>query len=1093
MANKTIEERYKKLEPREHVLTKSGMYIGNIYTEPTKMYVFEDINEIKGNKFINKEVDYNAGFIKLYDEVLTNASDHYIRTNGKVKYIKITVNKDNISIENDGAGIPVKIHKEHKIYVPELIFGNLMSGENFDDSEQRLVGGTHGLGVKLTNIFSKKFIIETADGKKKYTQTFTNNMGRKTKPKMVKSSKNFTKVTYYPDFEKFGLTEVSDEIQSIFLKRAIDIAAYSPGVKVYYNGNLIPIKTFKDYMKMFIDDDSDFFYERINDNWEVGLSSSQNDMFQQASMVNGISTHIGGTHVNFISNQIIKSLGDKINTKALTIKQSLIKNHLFLFLNCRVPNPSFETQTKENLTTRMSPIITKGVELSDAFIKKIATSDIKNDIVNFAALKEFQAAKKSTQNGNKTKIRIAKLDDANKAGKNPYNMKCHLFLTEGDSAASTAKRGFSVTGNDFYGLFPLKGKPLNVRDITLQKMRGNEEITSIISALGLEFGKKYNSVRQLRYGKIVIMSDMDPDGNHIKGLILNLFDTYWPELLEFDFIYEFITPIVKVKKGTKVKYFYRLSEYKRWKNTVNTNGYFIKYFKGLGTIEPAEAKLFFKDIDKHLIRFNTSKITKDRDLIDLAFSKKRIEDRKEWLLNYKHGIELDKFKTKQNYSLFFDNEFIEFSMADNIRSIPSIVDGLKPSQRKILYTLFKRKFKDEVKVELLMGSVLELAAYHHGPASLESTIIGMAQNYVGSNNLNLLDPTGEYGTRLHGGKDASASRYIFTKLSELTRQIFNDEDDEVLEYLVDDGYNVEPKYYTPIIPMVLVNGSDGIGTGWSTYVPHFNPIDIIEYIKLKLKGRVRLPKLTPWFKDFKGEIIFDEEKNRYISRGVFKKLDKNRLNILELPISMWNDKYYTILDDLMEKNFIKDYDKHCTDTDVNIIVTLPSEVFDTLTNAIIIKKFNLETYLSVGNMTLFDENGKIKIYKDQYEIIETFIDLRMNYYKLRKQNILNKLEIQKSFIVNKMKFINCVLKKKIIFENKTKDNIILQIEKNNITKHKDSYDYLLNIPLISLSKERLVDLKNSFDKIKEEIEKVESVTETRMWTSELNNLNKKLM
>ena len=660
-----------------------------------------------------------------------------------------------------------------------------------------------------------------------------------------------------------------------------------------------------------------------------------------------------------------------------------------------------------------------------------------------------------------------------------------------NSAAATAKRGFSITGNDFFGLFPLKGKPLNVRDITLQKMRENEEITNIISALGLEFGKKYTSIRTLRYGKLVIMSDMDTDGSHIKGLILNLFDTYWPELLGMDFIYEFITPIVKAKKGSKIKYFYRLADYRKWKSENTEIGYFLKYFKGLGTIEPAEAKLFFKDISKHLIKFNASDIKKERDLIDLAFNKKRVEDRKNWLLGYTPGIELDKFKTKQTYDSFFNNEFIEFSMADNIRSIPSIMDGLKPSQRKILYTLFQRNFKNEVKVELFMGSVLELAAYHHGPQSLESTIIGMAQDFVGSNNINLLDPTGEYGTRTKGGKDASASRYIFTKLSSLTRDIFKPEDDEILEYLIDDGYQVEPKYYSPIIPMVLINNIDGIGTGWSTSIPSFNPIDVINYIINKLKKKKNI-EMNPWFKGFKGEIVADPDNNRYISRGVFKTLPKNRLNILELPIFTWNDKYYEFLDKLIEDKYIKDYDKYCTDNDVNIIITIPEEIYSTLTDEIIIKKFNLESYINMNNMNLFDENSKIYSYKDQYEIIDKFIDLRIKYYSLRKQNMLNKLEEQKKYIINKMKFINCVLKKEIVFENKAKDAIIKQIEDKGIEKHKDSYDYLINISLISLSKEKLEELQQNFNKIKLEIEQISAISETQMWLNELTDLKKKI-
>ncbi|MCK9415219.1 ATP-binding protein [Candidatus Dojkabacteria bacterium] len=1090
MAKKTIEERYIKLEPVEHILKKPGMYIGNTYTEPTKMFVFNDTKNISDNKFEYKTVDYNGGFCKLYDEVLTNASDHYIRTK-QVKYINVNVKKDHIIIENDGPGIPVVMHKQHKMYVAELIFANLHSGENFDNNDQRMVGGTHGLGIKLTNIYSKKFIVETADGKHKYVQTFTDNMSNKTKPKISKSTKNYTKITYYPDFEKFNLTEITDEIQSIFCKRAIDVAAYNPGVKVYYNDTLIPIKSFKDYMKMFIGDDDDLFYEKINDNWEIGISKSQYDTFQQVSMVNGISTHIGGTHVNYITNQILKLFSEKLEkTTKNTIKQNMIKNHLFLFLSCRIPNPDFETQTKENLVSRMTNDIIKDVNISDNFIKKLMSSSIKTDILNFASFKEFQEAKKSTQNGLKSKVKIAKLDDANKAGKNPDNLKCHLFLTEGDSAASTCKRGFSVTGTDYYGLFPLKGKPLNVRDLTLNGVRENVEISSIISALGLEFGKKYNSTRSLRYGKLVIMSDADCDGAHIRGLIINLFDKFWPELLQYDFIYEFITPIVSIKKSDKKKYFYRLSDYEKWKS-LNETGWFIKWIKGLGSIEPSEAKMFFKDISKHLIKFNSSDIKKEKDLIDLAFNKKRVEDRKDWLSNYKpNSFELDKFKSKQTYSSFFNNEFIDFSMENNIRSIPSIVDGLKPSQRKILYTLFKRNFKNEVKVESLMGSILELAAYHHGPQSLEKTIKGMAQDFVGSNNINLLTPNGEFGTRLRGGDDASASRYIFTKLESITRNIFKNEDDEILESTYDDGYEVEPKYYVPIIPMVLINGSKGLGTGWSSDVSQFNPIDIISYIEAKIKNQKKNIILSPFYKGFKGEIIEDFDKGRYITRGIFKKTSKNKINILELPISTWTSDYCIFLDDLIKNNIIKDYDKYSTDCDINIIVTMNDD--ELISDDDIIKLLHLESYISMNNMHLFDEDGKIKLYNDQYDIINTFIDLRLKYYTKRKEHILNKLNNQKNYISNKMKFINCVLKKDIVFENKQKENIIKQIEQNNIEMYNNSYDYLLNTPLLNLSIEKLEELKNQFEKNKNEIDRIINLEEKNIWLSELNELKKYL-
>jgi len=582
------------------------------------------------------------------------------------------------------------------------------------------------------------------------------------------------------------------------------------------------------------------------------------------------------------------------------------------------------------------------------------------------------------------------------------------------------------------------------------------------------------------------------DGSHISGLLLNFFDKYWPELLQLEFLYQFITPVVKATKKGKTQYFYNTYDYQKWKSKTEYSEWHLKWLKGLGTLEPFEIKLFFKDLNKHLIKFNSSDIIKERDMIDLAFNKKRVEDRKEWLLNYKSNVDFDKFKTKQTYDSFFNNEFIEFSMADNIRSIPSMIDGLKPSQRKILYTLLKKNFKNEIKVSQLCGDIISLSAYHNGSTSLEQAIISMSQNFIGSNNLNLLEPVGQFGSRLKGGKDASAPRYIFTKLNEITKYIFKSEDDDLLEYLIDDGYKIEPKNYIPIIPMILINNAEGIGTGWSTNIPSFNPTDVITYIQNYLKKSKKNIELIPWYNGFKGEIIPDLNNKRYISRGIFKKLGKNKLSILELPIMMWNDKYFEYLDKLIDEKYIKDYDNYCTDDSINIVITISEDILSELTDEMIIKKFNLDSYISINNMNLFNEEGKIYFYKDQYDIIDDFVKIRTNFYNLRKKNILYKFEEQKKYIINKMKFINCVLKKDIIFENKTKEKIISQIENNKIEMYKDSYDYLINISLISLSTEKLSELKDTYEKIKIEIDKILSTTETDMWLQELDSLKKKI-
>jgi DNA topoisomerase-2 len=1086
-----IEEQYKKLSHREHILTRPDTYIGNIKTETKDIFTVNDINNLNDIKIIKKTIEYNAGFVKIFDEILVNASDHSIRT-GKVKSIKVEINGDEISVWNDGDGIPVVIHKDEKVYVPELIFGHLLTGENYNDTDERIVGGRNGLGGKLCNIFSTKFLVETADGKNYFKQIFTDNLstdkkGKLPKPKIKSSSKNFTKITFLPDYERFGLSNLTDDLKSVLIKRVIDIAAYNPNIKVYYNGTLIPIKSFKDYIKLYLNDNHEIFYEKLNDKFEIAVVKSDFERFEQVSMVNGIATIEGGSHVNTIINNITGKLktiltkGNKYN-----INPNDIKSKIFLFVNSKIVNPEFTAQTKEVLSSRATGF-SKDCEVSDNFIKKISKSDITQEILDYIDLKEQLALKKAVKNGNNSRVRIAKLDDANKAGTHESH-KCSLFLTEGDSALSTCLRGFSVVGRDYYGAFPLRGKPLNVRGTALKKIHENVEIKNIISALGLEFGKKYTDISSLRYGKLVIMSDQDNDGSHIKGLVINLFDTFWPELLQLDFIYEFITPILRASKGNIVKYFYKLNDYKKWKEQVDINNYFCKYYKGLGTIEPPETKMIFKDISKHLIRFNYREPQLTEDLIDMVFNDKRAEDRKNWLLKYNPTNEIDKFSTKTYYDSFINDELIEFSMGDNIRSIPNVIDGFKPSQRKILYALTKFNYKNEEKVSNVSGAITSLTSYHHGPASMEQAIIGMAQDFIGSNNINLLTPSGEFGTRAFGGKDASSSRYIFTKLQPITKFIFNDDDNPILEYNTDDGKQIEPKVYIPIIPMILVNGTEGIGTGWSTTVPQYNIEDIIEYIEKKMNGVQSRKNIEPYYKGFKGKIVLDG--NKYVTYGKFERSDVDKITITELPIGMWYDKYYNILDKLIENKIIIDYIKHSTDKDVKIIIKLSRITLSSMTDDDIINTFSLTTNINNSNMKLFDMNGIIISYDDIYQIIDYFYDIRINYYDKRKQYLLNKIRREIDILENRIKFLGLVVLNKIVVSNRSKDMIIKNIEEYKLIKIDDSYDYLLNMSIYSLTKEKIEEFKNKLVEKQQEYKDIEVKTNKEMWKEDLSVLKR---
>jgi len=493
---KTVEEQYVQLEHREQILLRPDTIIGSTKTDERDLFVMD------GDKIKMRTVNYNPGFFKIYDEILTNASDHYIRTK-QVKYIKINIEGDNISIENDGPGIPVQIHKKKKVYVPELVFGHLLTSENYDDTIERTWGGRNGIGGKATNIFSKKFIIETSDGKKKYYQEFFDNMSDKTKPEIISSRKNYTKIKFYPDFSRFGISDIDGNIQNLMMRRAVDVAAYCSGIKIYFNDTIIPIKTFKDYMKMYEIDEDNIFYEKINDNWEIGVSASVDNNFNQVSMVNGISTYNGGTHVNIIINQITKAVQEILSKKYknLNIKPADIKNRLFLFVNCKIVNPEFNEQSKETLNTK----IIDQPKVSDALIKKITSSNFIKELVDFLHVKESLDTKKEI---GKHKIKISKLDDARKAGTYESD-KCYLTLCEGDSAAASVMAGLSEVDSSYWGIFPLRGKPMNVRDAALQKIRENEEIKNIINILGLEFGKKYTDTSKLRYGKVVLMADAD--------------------------------------------------------------------------------------------------------------------------------------------------------------------------------------------------------------------------------------------------------------------------------------------------------------------------------------------------------------------------------------------------------------------------------------------------------------------------------------------------------------------------------------------------------------------------------------------------------
>ncbi len=621
MKKKTIEEKYIKLNDVEHVLLRPGRYIGSItpHTESTHIVNDED------NTIVKQKITWNQGLIKLFDEVISNSVDESKRRGSKLDTIKIKIDikTSKITIYDNG-GIPVEMHKEHNMYVPEMIFGELKSGSNFDDSEDAFLTGQNGEGSSLTNIFSSMFKVETADGKKKFTQIFKNNSTTKSKPKIEASNLKYTRITFLPDYKKLSTVLEGGNYQKL-IKRIYDIAGCNPKLKIYFNDKQIKIKSFKDYISLYT---KEYIYED-NKEWRIALARTDSG-FEQISFVNGTEAiDNNSTHIAYILNQITVKLREFFKKKhKVDVKPSDIKNHLRLFIDATIRNPRYSSQTKEKLITEVKDYGTE-INITDRFINRLIKSEVIQDILDWVEAKkdanERAELRKLNRNNSKANLRhIIKLSDANEKKE---RWKCMLMLAEGDGAAKNIK---AVGDKRYIGSFPLKGKPMNVRDIAIQKIIANNELNNIMQILGLEIGKKVESIHDLRYGKIVMMVDADTDGSHICGLLLNFFNQFWPELFELGVLYRFITPIVKVKIGKKEQWFYRLSEYHTWKEANPDIKYTSKYYKGLGTSTPKEFRQYVENIDKHLIPFELNDKA-DLDYIDLAFNKSRADDRKKWL------------------------------------------------------------------------------------------------------------------------------------------------------------------------------------------------------------------------------------------------------------------------------------------------------------------------------------------------------------------------------------------------------------------------------------------------------------------------------
>lgn len=1115
---------YRRLSLRDHIYTYGDTYVGNTQkVENVPMFVYNG----ETDSVEKRECTYVPALMKIFDEILTNATDHCTRSmdsDTPVKEISVDIDSEThvISIYNDGPGIPVETHDTEKdengklLMKPTLIFFHLLTSGNYreiDDEIELTVGGRNGLGAKLTAIYSEMFTVETADGIKVFTQVSHNNLTKVDEPKVLskKRKTGYTRITFLPDYKRFGIEGLTDDMRTLFEKRVIDAAAWTPSsVSVKLNGRKLPTKTFEGYADMFLGkrgetDRLPRVYLNPHPRWEIVVAPSRvhSGGYTGVSMVNGVCTSSGGTHEDYVASQIVNGYIEiaKKRNKNITIRPNHVKDNIFVMIKSTIVNPTFDSQTKERMTSPVKNWGSKPTLSPEDHEKIYKTLGIIDRVVGLAALQEDKDAKK-TDGKKKSRINVPGLDDAHDAG-TVHSAKCTLIITEGLSAKATAVAGVSSIkdGKKYYGIFPIRGKLMNCLDMSLAKQNENAEIQALKKIIGLEHGKDYSKdISSLRYGAIRIMADADHDGSHIRGLVAAFFWTRWPSLmrLERPFLSSLLSPIIKATRGSTVHEFYNIGDFKEWYEANESARYTIKYFKGLGTSDRKDAiSIMEKNVYQNYLFDDESD-----DALDMAFRKTRVADRKTWLRAIDHKNTLDNNLRNVYFKDFVNKELIFYAERSVERALPSVVDGMKESIRKILFACLKRNlFKNEIKVAQLAANVSEVSGYRHGEASLISAIVGMAQKF--KNNVPLLEDRGQFGTRLQGGDDAAQPRYIYTVLRDYVSKLFRseDRDPEILDYIVEDGHEVEPKYYHPVVPFAVISGDIGLATAFSTEIPAHNPEDIASIVlrMCELAGnhdetdvgvseatmRVRDAKLddpVPWAAGFRGEIRPTKSGRGYESVGILNKLTPAKYEITELPIGTWTEPYKLFLDGLVESGKLKSYVNTGTDQLVGFDIVPNAEFVPTLENMKLISSSGLST----SNMHLFSADKKITKYDTIIDIVKDYFPERLRQYLLRKQRQIVVIEEILKRLRAKHRYVSEIVADDLKVMRRKGEDIIKELREREYPEIDANFKYLRSMPIESLDEDNIKNLEGSIEKETAKLERVKNMHIIDVWKTEIN-------
>ena len=1092
--------RYKWLSLKQHALERPDTYTGPLAVVDHDDICFagDETGKLVASRW---QATFSPGLLKFFDEVLVNAMDNRERDPSQ-RHIGIQIHASTGVFEvcNDGKTIPIEKWPGTDRYIAEVLFCELMTGENFDDAVQRRGGGRNGLGVKITNLFSARFECELVDQTTglSYKQVYEHNMCTIHPPTIMpltsaqkRSGKSSTTVRWLPEYPRIGMSAppLDDATVKFLSMRAYDAAACTPAnLTVTLNCNRIQLKTLKDFAAMMGD-----IYAREEVVDGTGCTLLEFCVVAPTAttigFVNGIRcSH--GTVVELIHRRVCEMLTSVLERKKKTAPTAArMRNFYAIVCKATIVNPSFASQTKDKLDTPVQALGFKLDALATQTARALERAPLMEALYSLGSAQDDKAIKKSVKATKSSNMHIDKYERSLKRG-----AKCSLYVTEGDSAKALAVEGFGVIGREYNGVYALRGKLINVSSLSPLQALEHREILHLTNILGLDPRKTYDaqSVAGLPYGQIVIFTDQDHDGSHIMGLIIKWLQTFYKSLLltKPDYIKRFITPIVRARIDRDTRSFFTLHDYEAW--LAGRQPTSVKYYKGLGSSTNAEAREYFSAVADHMRTIQYTGAASD-DALEAWFHPARADARKLALLTMDPAANLDYGQPVVTIEDFCRLELIHYARADCTRSIPSALDGWKPAQRKVAFAMLDRR--EEVRVSQAAAAVAERTAYHHGEASMIQTIVNMAQRHTGTNNVALLKNIGQFGSRAAARTVHAAPRYITTMADPIAERLLPQEDRPVYERNLEDGKPVEPKMYVPVVATLLLNGSDGIGTGWNTYIPPFNPLDIIHETRRLIDGKPASDALVPHYHKFTGTI---EAKGdcKFTVTGTFVR-EGNRLTITELPPRKWIDPYIehikkTLAGDTA-KAFVLDIVRKSSGNRIDIVIDCKAGSLD---GCDIVKTFDLMTLVDTRHMHAFDLTSQLQKYDTVAAIFEEHATARRDLYARRKAHVLQELERDATIAANRHRFVQAVIQQQIVLVSQKRTELRELLHRLNYNPHPtatDPFAYLCTMPMDAMTIDAAEELRKRHRKLRQQADAYRQLSVEDLWSNDLDRLEAEYM